>query len=326
MSNSNGNHQATAIMFLHAQTSLHPGSGTALGVVDLPVQRERHTQWPLIPGTSLKGVIRDACRPLRSDQENWQKWLAVFGPETGDAAEHAGALSITDARILAFPVRSLRGVFAWVTCNEVLRRFQRDLQLAGKAEGETKDIPNPLDTECFCKTEFNENRKSPLLLDSSKLVLEEYDFTWKGELSDAVIAQVKQAADEFTRDQVSERLVVLSNDYFTHFVRNATEVVARIALDPETKTVKGQALFYEEFLPSETLFYSVVFPEKSRRKFKPEDENETRKTIALSRTEVIGFVKGRLKERKHVLQIGGNETTGKGLCKVRLGEEEEKQS
>lgn len=50
------------LMFIHALTGLHPGSGTALGVVDLPVQRERHTQWPTIPGSALKGVLRDACR------------------------------------------------------------------------------------------------------------------------------------------------------------------------------------------------------------------------------------------------------------------------
>ena len=44
----------SAILGLHAQTSLHPGSGTALGTVDLPVQRERHTLWPTIPGSASR--------------------------------------------------------------------------------------------------------------------------------------------------------------------------------------------------------------------------------------------------------------------------------
>ncbi len=314
----------SAILFLHAQTSLHPGSGTALGVVDLPIQRERHTQWPLIPGTSLKGVLRDCCRPLRTDNDKWQQWLAVFGPDTGNAADHAGALSISDARILAFPVRSLRGVFAWVTCHETLKRFHRDLHLVGQEDSNVDDLCNPADTECACKKEFGDKRTSPLLLDGNKLVLEEYDFTWRTELSDAVIRPVQQAADEFTQEQLAERLVVLSNDYFTHFVQHATEVVARIALDAETKTVKGQALFYEEFVPAETLFYSLAFPEESRRKFKAEDESEGRKTTALSRAQVIDFVKTGLRQRHDVIQIGGGETTGKGLCKVRLytGKEE----
>ena len=56
------NGHVSGLLFLHAQTAIHPGSGTALGVVDLPVQRERHTQWPVIPGSSLKGVLRDCCR------------------------------------------------------------------------------------------------------------------------------------------------------------------------------------------------------------------------------------------------------------------------
>ncbi len=34
------NGHVSGLLFLHAQTAIHPGSGTALGVVDLPVQRE----------------------------------------------------------------------------------------------------------------------------------------------------------------------------------------------------------------------------------------------------------------------------------------------
>ena len=59
--------------------------------------------------------------------------FAAFGPETADADKYAGALSLTDARILAFPVRSLCGVFAWVTCRAVLDRLNRDLNLTGIA-------------------------------------------------------------------------------------------------------------------------------------------------------------------------------------------------
>ncbi len=86
--------QEAALLFIHAQTSLHPGSGVALGVVDLPVQRERHTQWPVIPGSTLKGILRDACSRQDGNSEQLQ---AVFGPEKNHAADHAGALSLTDA-------------------------------------------------------------------------------------------------------------------------------------------------------------------------------------------------------------------------------------
>lgn len=121
---------SSAMLFIHCLTGLHPGSGTALGVVDLPVQRERHTQWPIVPGSSLKGVLRANCASS-ADGRLDERVLAAFGPETSRAADHAGAVSISDARLLAFPVRSLKGVFAWTTCQATLSRLRRDLGVLG---------------------------------------------------------------------------------------------------------------------------------------------------------------------------------------------------
>src|ERR1043166_7736227 len=104
-----GNPCEAALLFLHAQTALHPGSGTALGTVDLPVQRERHTQWPTIPGSALKGILRDHCRERaarnyggdrRKANEEDLDLVAAFGPgRVEESNAHAGALSLTDARI-----------------------------------------------------------------------------------------------------------------------------------------------------------------------------------------------------------------------------------
>ncbi len=316
MSNAKGRFPASALLFLHAQTSLHPGSGTALGVVDLPVQRERHTQWPVIPGSTLKGILRDACREharanyggdrKRTDQDD-DELVAVFGPGkiTGEGNSHAGALSVTDARILAFPVRSLRGVFAWVTCPAVLERLHRDLTLA------RHDAIKPRsDGKALRRSEAACHESSPLLLadgQAKKLVLEEFEFTRVGD-ANAVAQWVADHAlsDEFTRERLKTHLVVLEDDDFTHFVRHATEVVARIGLDYEKKTVKEGALFYQEFLPAETLFYALVLANDSRFEKK-----------SLEAPKVLEYVKSRLDNAK-ILQIGGDETTGKGLCAVRL--------
>ena len=43
------------LLSLHALTSVHWGAGTSLGAVDLPIQRERHTDWPNGAGSALKG-------------------------------------------------------------------------------------------------------------------------------------------------------------------------------------------------------------------------------------------------------------------------------
>ncbi|SRR5581483_11016739 len=294
----NVSQQDTALLFIHAQTGLHPGSGTALGTVDLPVQRERHTQWPVIAGSTLKGILRDACR--RSTGNNGDLF-AAFGPETAEADKHAGALCLTDARLLAFPVRSLKGVFAWVTCPAVLERLRRDLNL-GRKDGNALSLPTePEKDKALCQ------QNSPLLLEGNKLVLEEFEFDRVSERDADLVAEwisCRATTDAATQKRLKSHLVVLHDDDFTHFVRHATEVVARVGLDYERKTVKQGALFYEEFVPAETLFYCVVLASASRR-----DGH------GKSADDILKYLHDKLPP---ILQIGGDETIGKGLCAVRL--------
>ena len=301
------NGQVSALLFLHAQTAIHPGSGAASGAVDLPVQRERHTQWPIIPGSSLKGVLRDCCRQQVAGKHGREAdadpdLATAFGSPTTEAGRHAGALSVTDARILAFPVRSLRGVFAWVTCPAVLQRLGRDAQLGGMAP--VRDVASLAADQAACA------EGSPLLVEGNKLVLEEFEFTRVAdarETTDWIAARAVN--DPATESRVKTHLAVLCDDDFTHFVRHATEVVARVGLDHQRKTIKAGAVFYQEFLPAETLFYSVVFAGNSRR------EGDTR-----TAPEVLAYLQRNL-ELAGGLQVGGDETTGKGLCLVRLCQE-----
>ncbi|WP_461831649.1 RAMP superfamily CRISPR-associated protein, partial [Aquifex sp.] len=44
--------------FLKVLTPLHIGIGTSLGYIDLPIYREAHTDFPAIPSSSIKGVLR----------------------------------------------------------------------------------------------------------------------------------------------------------------------------------------------------------------------------------------------------------------------------
>ncbi len=293
------------LLFIHALTSVHPGGGAALGVVDLPVQRERHTQWPMIAGSGLKGTFRDACRRPMDGGE----WLAAFGPETTNASDHAGALAFTDARLLAFPVRSLRGIFAWATCPAVLHRFGRDAKLLA---GSTTAPPAPPPVErgqAACPS------ASDNLVDGRCLLLEEFEFLRTGD--DSGIAAIaawlagRAIGDEETGARLKRNLVVLHDDDFTYFARHATEVVARVGLDYESKTVRKGALFYEEFLPPETLLYSVVLATASRRRSKTDrNGKESRARVDLDAARMLGLL------RRHTpptLQIGADQTIGKGL-------------
>ena len=288
------------LLFLHALTGVHPGGGTALGAVDLPVQRERHTQWPMIAGSSIKGVLRDACRQSLGDsEENRNLLYAAFGPNPGNASDFAGSLSFTDARLLAFPVRSLRGVFAWVTCPAVLVRFARDAKLLVGNGSVPFAQPEVRSGEAKCPV------KTDLLIDTDKLLLEEFEFRRSGDDGGISAYLAKKAvADKATADRLRRSFVVLNDDDFTHFARHATEVIARIGLDYKTKTARGKALFYEEFLPPETLFYAVVFATSSR-------STEIKRDAA----GMLGLLRDNSPD---IVQIGADQTIGKGLCAVRI--------
>ncbi|MBC6403478.1 MAG: type III-B CRISPR module RAMP protein Cmr4 [Hyphomonadaceae bacterium] len=284
----------TTFMFVHCLTAIHPGSGTALGVVDLPVQRERHTQWPTIPGSTLKGVLRASNG---AEAEDWVQ--TVFGPATHHADDHAGALTISDARVLAFPVRSLKGVFAWISCPSVLDRLQRDLKIMRCRDDRLSSDKwkGVGDNAVLCAED------SPLLIEGDGMLLEEFDFKRTGAAPDVANWVAENAVvDTATAVRVRSHFAIVHDDAFGHFVRHATEVSARIALDADTRTVKPGALFWEEHLPPETLFYALVTSSDSRRKG---DSTRADEVLERLRTTLPGM-----------LQIGGNATLGKGLCAV----------
>jgi CRISPR-associated protein Cmr4 len=337
-----------ALLGLYAQTSLHPGSGTALGLVDLPVQRERHTQWPTIPGSAIKGVARDACRERIAEQSDLNdlprfddrpdkkaerdgtkrqradatmRLNAAFGPPTEGAKDFAGSVSFTDARLLAFPVRSLAGVFAHVTCPAVLRRLKRDLAMChqpidwSEHEVNGTQVITP-ETNCPC------------LIGGNTVVLEEF-LLERGEGSCRVPADwiaenvlPTASAHESTRAHFRASLLVLSDDQFTHFARYSTEIMARVRLDYDTKTVADKALFYEEFLPPETLFYSVVLASESRAKAANHVERNLDAAKAANHVErnldAASVLKVVAEMMPAVIQLGANQTTGKGFCFTRL--------
>lgn len=147
------------MLYVRALSPIHSGTGQAAGVIDLPVARERVTGWPYLPGSSVKGVLRDACDSDRDggaardgygsaarEAVPANDFYAAFGPPTEYASAHAGDLWFTDLRLLCFPVRSLRGSFAWVTCPMALQRWARDLQATDGAKataGETAGATTP---------------------------------------------------------------------------------------------------------------------------------------------------------------------------------------
>jgi CRISPR-associated protein Cmr4 len=107
-------------LFILTRTPLHVGSGASVGAIDQPIQRERHTGFPVIPASSLKGSFADHWNEgLALDKDgntvrgvSEAAWL--FGSNDANQAA-AGALLFSEARLLAFPIRSAKGGYAWIT-------------------------------------------------------------------------------------------------------------------------------------------------------------------------------------------------------------------
>ena len=112
-------------------------------------------------------------------------------------------------------------------------------------------------------------------------------------------------------------IVVIPDDDFRDFVNLSTEVITRTKIDSSTGTVAKGQLFTEEYLPPETVLYSLalVAPLFSDDKgiFK-----SGKNGVKIERPEeeaVLDFLAGNLPQ---VIQIGGNATIGKGLAWVNM--------
>jgi CRISPR-associated protein Cmr4 len=273
------------IIYLLSRTPVHVGAGNSVGVVDSPIQRERHTKTPIIPGSSLKGVISDLWNG--TDYKRTDDGKRLFGNDNSSEST-AGELLIGEARVLAFPVRSAKGSFAWITSPLALQKFSRE---SGMVINTTQFDDLNADS-CFA---FGNN-----IFKDNAVLLEEYKFSVEGS-SETIAAQlVNIFADDDVWKTVAKRLVIVNDEIFSYFVEHACEVVTRICIDDETGVVKGGALFNQEQVPSETMFYAVIATMKSA-------ENLT------ALTEKIATV-------GNTLQVGGNATIGLGYCSVNFQE------
>ena len=283
------------LLTIYTRSPLHVGCGTSVDIVDMPVMRERITNFPVIPSSSLKGVLRQQARDVLGAETSTPVQV-LFGEESNDkdVERHAGAVVTGEGKLLAFPVRSLKGCFAWLTCPTALRRFQRDWGV--------KIVAPEVETdECVAGPGVNSN---------GTVVLEEYPLAAKDGNVENIAANLCALCDDpVWQTELAKRLVIVSDENFQHFVTATTEIVARIQMDPKKRINKQ--LFNQENIPCETLFYSVCTILDNRR---PDDALDPGK-------EFQKLFPG----DKALLQIGGDETIGLGLCEVKLLGHEQKQ-
>ena len=223
----------TAMLGFLAETSVHPGTGRGVGVVDLPVAREASTDYPVIVGSSLKGALRDKAESMGLDDAG-----ARFGKP-----DHAGDLVISDGRLLLLPVRSLTSSFRWATCPHLIERYRRDRSRAGlPSQFKVPDVEHG----------------SVLTLAGGNLFLEERQFTVAGNPAKDLVNSIEHLLlHEETRRRLASKIVVLHDDDFIWFARYGLAIQARNVLSKDG-TKKSENLWYEETLPPDTVMYALI--------------------------------------------------------------------
>ena len=285
-----------SICTFYAVSPIHSGSGASFAAVDLPIQRERPTHWPHVQASGVKGAMRAHYRDF-AEKKSLINFL--FGYDKADKDHHVeyfkndeqkqkvddnfpGAVSFSDAKLLAFPIRSNVAPFVWVTCPAVLKRLSNDLVFSGlQPINDIEKVPAK-DEVAFC---LSGGISGNVILEDMVVNVQE------GDIPNPIPKEFPDLG----------KFLLVSDEVFKYAVESCTEIQTQIKINSETGTAEPGALRYQELLPADTVLYSVVY--YSHAVF---DNTLQSKTIRGHVEDVI----------KDFIQIGGDETLGRGICKI----------
>ncbi|WP_032123139.1 type III-B CRISPR module RAMP protein Cmr4 [Clostridium amazonitimonense] len=279
------------IIYIKALTPIHAGAGQTLENVDMPIQRERHSNIPKIEGSTLKGSIKHSLyNKFKYDNgelsdANLKDLYTIFGPEEA-GEDYASAIGFTDAKLLFFPIKSTTDIFKLITCPYVIKRWMEDLDFQGEEKNMCELKSELKVVEGMCITNAKDE----------KIVLEEYIF----EKDTNINANLEEIFKRITSLDIN-RIVILNDSDFIDLVTMYTEIITRNKINVKTGTAEDTGLFTEEYLPTESILYFTVLSSPSFN----EKNTKTSKEVLNYFTTYVD----------KVFQIGGNATIGKGFIK-----------
>lgn len=246
-----------------ARTATHVGCGQGLDDIDLPLLRGKASGLPIFGSGGVKGVLKQHAPTEWACSSN--EVVALFGPDRNNAGAHAGMLAPQDARLLAMPVASLRGGWAWVTCPDALRRFRRDAVVAAGLT-DLPDMPPVPGRGHAAVVEATPLRMQ--IGNGNLLALGEKVFSLGGDNAQAGAQSMatwgaKLAMWSFPDDDddwraaFAQRLVLVGDDDFRYFTITATEQRARVSLNVD-RVATENALWREECLPADSLLWGLI--------------------------------------------------------------------
>ena len=339
------------VILLQALTPLHPGTGRGAGHVDLPVQRDEFG-FPAVWATSLKGALKSthllSCDTLSGELDKVacrRRVLLIFGPETDEAHEYASAVSFLDARLVAIPARSLRGVWTYTTSPHLLRYHLRYLEAARhSAAGELGKL---LEEVKQAVASGGAVASTDRVLVGGNAVLNE--MTLPAKMHNTAVRLASLFPGEVGKLVGEQGLVVVGDDIVGELVRRSLLVQTRVRLDYRRKTVASGGLWEEEYVPQFTTFVTVLFcagvkaakeraeafAENDVKKIKlqvpPKEETKMKDELQRRYIEIMSTLERPDAVCKEVfkagdgsqirsLVFGGKETVGKGLASVVIWE------
>ncbi|ERP30774.1 type III-B CRISPR module RAMP protein Cmr4 [Chitinivibrio alkaliphilus] len=281
--------QNSDVISFYAISPVHAGSGSSTGVVDLPIQRERHTNWPHIQASGVKGAMRahfekfsNSIADVKDSKQQEEITNKIFGAENFEGDILPGAISVSDAKLLAFPMRSNAYPFVWITSPAVLKRALRDLEMVNLAAHDKIQSVDGTDALALAGGITGD------------VLLEDYEVTVSAEIElPESLKKLLSGAD---------KLLLVSDEVFNYGVSNCTEVQTQIKIDQKTGTATDGALRYEELLPADSILYSVLM------------YGNTRDTSEMPAESLIQYLKNEV-ITTHI-QMGGDETLGRGMFKI----------
>ena len=287
------------LLYLYAESPVHAGASTGVDVLDLPIQREAGTGYPVVWGQSLKGALRQAAADVGWEERDI---TPVFGSAPGEGGPDAetvpGNLAVGDAQLVAMPVPTLRATFAWMTTSLALSRLARKYARIRPAE-QLLPVPEVSSDSGRCPSTAWVSTSGEVLGPCVVLLTHDAELAAWAQLLASDAIGLPEPFGPF-RTKMATDLLLVGDDVAPTLLRECTEQTARVQLNADSKNVKDGP-FYSEYLPAESLLAaSLTLRGKG-------DEQGVRDALTM-------LLDGTL------LQVGGDETLGKGLVWARLHE------
>lgn len=290
---------------VYAITSLHVGMGRSSGVVDLPIQRDPQG-FPVIFSSTFKGALKQHCGTVhnainnngRIDCSKAKVCCCLFGGEgVGGEGETdvTSVVSISDLYPLAIPVPSLDKGYVYLTSRYLISTITDLFKAVNYKEGvEFLRSIVPQEDKVTVGTDI----MVPLVKVPSSLL---DTLSNLGSIANKLKEGIAVEEDDSKAVLEIEKGII-------KYTRNR--------INMSTKTVLSGSLWTEEYLPHGSIFAGIMFLNTPRRNNYCNDDSDKNKVCddECARQRLNEFIK----DKEFYLNVGGKETIGKGLVKVRI--------